>query len=103
MAKYRAICVFNWDNNNPIDCDKFDYEFGDDELVTGLANGDMKTWLFTMLNIGKGISITDRLSESGADRINISIERIKDNTQKSIENPSKSIGHYPKPNLLRDR
>ena len=103
MAKYKTKCVFGWDDNNPSDSDTFEYEFGDDELINSLANGDIKTWIFTVLNIGKGISITDRLSERGADSIDISIKRIKDNSQKSIGNAPKSIGHSTKPNLLQGR
>ena len=78
MAKYKAICVLNYDDSNLEDQAVFTHEFGDNEVSKSENNGDLIDFVLGLWKLKKGYDITQRLVESGADRINITIERIKD-------------------------
>ena len=81
MSEYEAKFVLNWDDKNLKDSTTFIHRFGDEELKKSLASGDIFTWLSTIFKVKEGLDITSRLSESGADRIDITVERVKNTSQ----------------------
>ncbi len=90
MTTYKAKCILNWDKHNPLNYDMFEHEFSDEESTKSLSSGDITSWISTVLKVENGVNITKRLSEIGADRINITIERVKDTDNPKNKSPKRS-------------
>ncbi|MCH9853617.1 MAG: hypothetical protein K0U45_08960 [Alphaproteobacteria bacterium] len=97
MAEYKAICVLNWDDTNLADETIFTHVFNTEEVNNDKAsNGDIFTFIWNIYKLKQGYDAIKRLNESGADRIDIRIERVNESPalaqQRKLINQQRLLG-----------